>query len=131
MSRPVILSFNLSDSDILDLKGTAMKHGAEIRPVDISEYSLPIGVIASGICAYHQTGEKKTCAEIPEKMIVVSNFGIAAYNTFLHEIKEKHLVKGALKARICRKNIMWTPMKLYGELCYERQKYYSVKNMIN
>lgn len=142
MSGVVVLLYNLDNA-----KGRRIEKlckGIAMKPVTVSaeDYYKPIESILESIKnSEHEIEAVRADAEIKnsqksglsdineschsesfaDEMLVLCGFNSSLLDIFLREYKKKHIEPVSLKAVLTEHNRSWTSVKLYTELCSERE----------
>lgn len=116
MSRPTILTFNLSDARLSKLRFLCMKLGLAVKAVPAEDYAQPIGAL----CGLTGRADTALADVFSEEMLIFCHMDNAAVNRFLQTAKQMRFVPVALKAILTPTNAEWTPVQLCQELQQER-----------
>ncbi len=124
MEQPKILCFTAEGTLISGLEKLSRKYCVGAKAVKISEYNMPIAAISAELPVFSEyKGDV-----LPENMLVFVNFSEGSLELFLSEMKKYDIGKGIIKAVLTKHNAVWTPTRLYSELCRERAEMTNRKN---
>lgn len=116
MSRPIILTFNLSEARLSKLRFLCMKLGFVVKPVPAEDFAQPI----AALCGLAERGEAAPAEAFPEELLVFCHMNDSQVNRFLTTCRQMRFAPVALKAILTPTNAEWTPVQLCAELKQER-----------
>ena len=117
MSRPTILTFNLSETRLSKLRFLCMKLGLLVKPVPAADCCQPIGAL----CGLSEPIESAPAEPFAEELLLFCHMDNMAVNRFLQTAKQMRFAPVALKAILTPTNAAWTPGQLCRELKEERE----------
>ena len=119
MEKPIILCYGIAEYEADRLEKLCLKFGSGIKKATLNEYSLPIAALAAGLPVQKAYNGKS----LPEPILVFVNFPEGMLDVFLSEMKKYRIANHSLKVILTPHNAVWTPDRLYKELCREREAF--------
>ncbi len=111
-----VLAFNVKESELAKLKTVCGGMGISLKAVDRELYGCRLGAIADGSAEPCASPE----GDFTEPLLVMASFSRRQFDIFL---KRPEAAGVPLKAVMTEHNAEWTPLRLYGELCAEREAF--------
>lgn len=112
---PTILFYNLNNSKGKQIKLLCMRLKIRIKPVDPTDYALPVGALL-GMENITLAESDTSTDDFADEMLVFSGFTSGMLDHFLNEYRKMRIPKTDLKAILTEHNISWSSYALHREL---------------
>lgn len=120
--RPVLLTYNLTDSHLARLRRVCMRLSIAVRPVPAEEWQRPLASLLQPDPdrSAHCDPPASDCA-FQEVMLVMCGFSAPLVNSFLAAMRQNRLPPVALKAVLTPTNSLWSSVTLHAQLLEENR----------
>ena len=119
MRRATLLGYNLPETMKNPMGALCTSMGIGFRPVEKTEHSAPLGLLAGLPVA--STGSREV-EPFDAPMLVMCGFDEDTFNAFLEALRYSPMPRVPLKAVLTPTNAMWNGSQLYSELLREHEE---------
>ena len=125
-AMPTIFLYSVPAEQHRKLEALGMHLGYSCKKIARKRFLQPIGCHA-GLPGFEQTGDWYEGKELPDPMILFSEFSDGLLNRFLAACKEDGMPQINYRAVVTEHNIHWNVLDLYQELVQEHESLHGGK----
>lgn len=118
MSRPMILTFNISGEKLSKLRFLCMKLGLQQKSVSPEDFCQPIGALCG---LQDRQPDAAPCDAFSDELLVFCHMSSPQIDRFLTSSRQMRVPSVALKAILTPTNVHWNARQLRDELAGERE----------